>query len=137
MKKMALTLAAVLAVTAPAFADDTAATPAQLRAQADTLNAQADVKADQGAIAKDDVAIVKHSDKLLEHQASHDANKQMGKDGAAAVDSVKAAGSHAAIAAKKGERKIDQKILQHDQNDEADALTKQNNVDVNAGAKVQ
>ena len=100
------------------------------------LDTQADVKADARAVAKDNAAISTHQAAKSQHQANHDANKAAGNDAAAASDSVKAAGSHVAVKAKEAEKGVDQKIIQHDENNHADAMMKKNDADVKAGVTV-
>lgn len=88
---------ALLALAAPAFADDAAG-----------------VASDAGAVAKDSVAIGGADLSLAKDRASKATNKATGNWAGQAVDSVALGYDHVFKTEKQGEKAVDQKVLDHD-----------------------
>jgi hypothetical protein len=85
---------------------------------ADTVpNDQADVQADVGAIHKDNAALNKDRDSLAKDRAAKADDKANENYGHQAKDSVAIGVDQTAIGEKKVEKNVDQKILNHHQNE--------------------
>ncbi len=82
---------------------------------ADTTNA--DVSADVGAIKKDNKAIAHQESNIEVNRAEKEAAKKNGNPLDQASQSVQIGANKAVIAEKKGEKKVDSKILNHDVKD--------------------
>lgn len=75
---------------------------------------KADVKASQNAIKKDDAAIAKQESNIEVNRAEKEAAKAEGNVADQASQSVQIGANKTAKAAKEAEKKVDQKILEHD-----------------------
>ncbi len=95
-----LTLAAVtlLATGSAAFAVDSS-----------------DISADKGAIAKDKTAIAKQNNNIAENRAEKEAAKANGDYGNQASESLQIGANKTVKTLKKGEKQIDEKILDEHQ----------------------
>jgi len=96
-----LTLAAltVLATSTAAFAVDSS-----------------DISADKGAIAKDNAAIAKQNRNIEENRAEKEAAKANDDVATQASESVQIGANKTVKTLKKGEKHVDKKVLEHDQN---------------------
>ena len=114
MKKLA-TIAAlsILAITSPALAETTA-------------EANQDVQSDAVAVNKDNAAIAKQNAHAAHHRAVKAKAKADGDVATQAGQSLAIGGNDVAVGEKKVERGVDQKILNHDQGDAADATANGN-----------
>jgi hypothetical protein len=105
MKKTALALATAFLFTAQAYA------------QSDRQEDRQDIQSDRSAIQKDNQALAKDHMKLNKHRARKHAAKVSGDHGAQAKESVNIGADKAAINEKEAEKKIDQNILEHHENE--------------------
>lgn len=76
---------------------------------------QSDIQADKGAIAKDNAAIAKQDANISENRAEKEAAKAKGDYANQASESVQIGANKTAKAAKQAEKKVDEKILEHNQ----------------------
>lgn len=74
-----------------------------------------DISADKGAIAKDNTAIAKQDENLAANRAEKAAAKASGDTANQVSESVQIGANHSVKALKKGEKKIDEKILEQHQ----------------------
>jgi len=104
---------AMIALAAFAFA-----TPALAKSMEEEKQ---DVRDSKAAVAKDDAAIAKQQDNIDVNRAEKADAKERGDVANQASQSVQIGANKAAIAEKKVERKVDQKILEKDQKDVREA----------------
>lgn len=100
-KSLTLAIIASLALAPAAFAETKA-------------EAKADVKASEGAVAKDDAAIAKQDANIEVNRAEKADAKAKGDVAVQAKESVEIGANKTVKAAKKAEKKVDEKILEHD-----------------------
>ena len=103
MKKATLiAVSALFSITLPALAESYA-------------DKSQDIQSDQQAIHKDNTAISHDNQNMRDNRASKAADKAKGDSGQQAVDSVKIESNKAALAEKKTEKDVDQRVLAHDE----------------------
>ena len=100
-KLLALTTIAVLATASAAFAADSS-----------------DINSDQNAIAKDNSAIANQNNNIAQNRAKKAYDKANDNNASQAVDSTKIGANQLTKTEKKGEKNVDQRILNHDQNNQ-------------------
>lgn len=107
-KSLTLALVGALAFAPAAFAETKAENAAE-------------IKADKTAIAKDNAAIAKQDENLKENRAEKAAAKAEGDKLEQASESVQIGANKTVKAAKNAEKKVDEKVLEHDQKEHSPA----------------